>query len=287
MSAIRATTPGVRLAVVGHVEWVEFARVHHVPRPGEVVHAGATWEEAAGGGAVAAVQLARLAGAATLYTALGDDELGRRAQARLQQLGVVVHAAPRSAPTRRALTFVDDAGERTITTLGERLAPEVHDDLPWDVMAATDGVFFTAGDGGALTAARAARILVATPRARAFPARPVALDALVYSAGDPIEREAAAVLAPTATLVVVTEGAEGGTWTAADGPTGRWTAAALPGAPVDAYGCGDSFAAGLTYGLARGAPLADALGVAARCGATCLTGRGPYGRQLTGVELTA
>ena len=52
----------MRLAVVGHVEWVEFARVEHVPEPGDIVHALETWEEAAGGGAVAAVQLANLNG---------------------------------------------------------------------------------------------------------------------------------------------------------------------------------------------------------------------------------
>ena len=55
----------------------------------------------------------------------------------------------------------------------------------------------------------------------------------------------------------------------------------MPGAPVDSYGCGDSFAAGLTYGLGAGMALPDALALAARCGAVCLTGRGPYERQLT------
>jgi ribokinase len=56
---------------------------------------------------------------------------------------------------------------------------------------------------------------------------------------------------------------------------------------VDSYGCGDSFAAGLTYGLGAGMAPADALNLAARCGAVCLTGRGPYERQLTGAELGA
>ena len=47
-----------RVAVVGHVEWVQFARVPHVPRAGEVIHAHDVFEEPAGGGGVAAVQLA-------------------------------------------------------------------------------------------------------------------------------------------------------------------------------------------------------------------------------------
>jgi ribokinase len=271
-------------AVVGHVEWVEFARVPHVPRAGEVVHAGETWEEAAGGGAVVAVALARLAGQASLYTALGDDELGRRARERLEQLGVEVHAALRPQPTRRALTLVDDAGERTITTLGERLAPAGRDDLPWERLDHAKGVFFTAGDAGALQAARAARTLVATPRARAGAS--VKLDALVYSSGDPVETALANELAPTSAVVVVTRGAGGGSWTAADGTTGSWEAALLPGPVSDSYGCGDSFAAGLTYGLGAGLGAPESLALAARCGASCLTGSGPYERQLGWREMT-
>src|SRR6266700_1510909 len=104
----------VRIAVVGHVEWVEFARVERVPAPGEIVHALETWEEAAGGGAVAAVQLAKLAGSATLFTALGGDELGRRARAQLAEQGVTGRAMADPAPQRRAFCFVDEAGERTI-----------------------------------------------------------------------------------------------------------------------------------------------------------------------------
>ena len=109
-----------RVAVVGHVEWVQFARVRRVPRAGEVIHADDPFEEPAGGGAVAAVQLARLAGRAELFTVLGDDEYGRRSVERLSDLGVDVRAAIVEAPTRRAVTLVDDDGERTITTFGPR-----------------------------------------------------------------------------------------------------------------------------------------------------------------------
>ena len=83
----------MRVAVVGHVEWVEFVRVEHVPAPGEIVHALESWEEPGGGGAVAAVQLARLAGGCLFLTALGDDALGRRAESELEALGVRVEAA--------------------------------------------------------------------------------------------------------------------------------------------------------------------------------------------------
>ena len=268
--------------MVGHVEWVRFARVPHMPRVGEIVHAREAFEEPAGGGAVAAVQLARLAGGCVLMCALGDDEHGRRSVERLGQLGVEVRAARRSAPTRTASTLVDDAGERTIVTFGPRLEPRGGDtELRWSELAQMDAVYFTAGDVDALRAARAARVLAASPRANDALGHGVALDALVLSANDAIERAEASSAQEEAKLVVCTEGARGGVYRKRNGGSGSWRAAPAPGAPVDSYGCGDSFAAGLTYGLGTGMAPADALAVAARCGAVCLTGRGPYERQLT------
>jgi ribokinase len=275
-----------RVAVVGHVEWVQFARVPHVPLAGEVVHAHDAFEEPAGGGAVAAVQLARLAGEAVLITALGEDDHGRRSVSRLGELGVEVRAARRAARTRRAVTLVDDAGERTITTFGARLEPVGSDaEVPWGVLGEMDAVYFTAGDLDALRAARAARVLVASPRAIDALGRGVELDALVLSGEDSIERREAARAQRESKLVVSTEGERGGTYRERSGASGRWKAA-LPSTspapdPVDSYGCGDSFAAGFTYGLGAGLTVADALALAARCGAECLTGRGPYERQLT------
>jgi ribokinase len=94
----------VKVAVVGHVEWIQFARVERVPLAGEIVHASEDWEEPGGGGAVAALQLARLAGSCLFITALGDDELGHRAEAELEGLGVRVAAAWR--PERQRKAFV-------------------------------------------------------------------------------------------------------------------------------------------------------------------------------------
>jgi ribokinase len=59
----------------------------------------------------------------------------------------------------------------------------------------------------------------------------------------------------------------------------------VPGAVVDTYGAGDSFAAGLTFGLGEGMGVEPALELAARCGAWCISGRGPYGNQLTAADL--
>jgi ribokinase len=273
-------------AVVGHVEWVECALVDRVPRHGEIAHARESFEIAGGGGAIAAVQLARLAGECTFYTALGDDELGERAISELTKMGVRVEAAilPGKS-TRRGFAFLDDGGERTITVIGERLGPSGDDPtLPWDELSATDGVYFVAGDAAALEAARAAKAVVVTARVgHVLEEAHVQLEAVVASAVDASERHRP--LDPAPRYVVVTAGARGGDWTGADGVTGNWTAVRLPGPVVDAYGAGDSFAAGLAYALGEGRDIDGALELAARCGATCMTGRGPYARQLTAAEL--
>jgi ribokinase len=271
----------MRVAVVGHVEWVEFARVERLPEAGAIVHALDTWEELAGGGAVAAVQLARLAGSCLFLTALGDDELGHRAKSGLEELGVRVEAAWRPEPQRRAFVHVDGDGERTITVIGDRLGPRGSDALPWTELDGCEAVYFTAGDAKALEAARAARTLVASVRAKeTLAAAGVSLDVLVASSVDVGERYEPGDFEPPPRLVVKTAGSAGGSLVSADGTEIGWEAAPLPAPPVDAYGAGDSFAGGLTFGFAEVRTTADALEVAARCGAACLTGRGPYEGQL-------
>ena len=276
----------MRAAVVGHVEWIRFARVDHVPVAGEIVHASEVWEVPGGGGAVAAVQLAKLAGDATLYTTLGDDELGRRCKEELEALGVRVEAGIRPEAQRYGFVFVDSAGERTITVVGSRRGPSRDDPLAWDELAQMDCVYTTAGDPGALQAARSARKLVGT--ARDLPAlreAGIELDALMSSSRDAGERYEPGDLDPPPRVVVRTAGAAGGTYETSDGTTGSWRATPLPGAVSDAYGCGDSFAAGFTYGLGAGRSAQEAVELAARCGAACLTGRGPYEGQLTSRDL--
>jgi ribokinase len=270
---------------VGHVEWVQFARVREVPRAGEVAHAHDSFEEPAGGGAVAAVQLARLVGESLLVTALGEDDLARRALLRLRELGVRVCAARRGAPTRRAVTLLDAAGERTITTFGERLEPVLADEqLPWSTLAEMDAIYFTAGDEGALRAARGARVLVASPRARGAIGHGIPLDALVLSDDDAVEQREAREARGEAAVTLTTRGERGGAYVTRGGESGTWAATRPPAGAVDAYGCGDSFAAGFAYARAAGMGLEAALALAARCGAACASGHGPYERQLTATE---
>jgi len=269
----------MQLAVVGHVEWVEFARVEHAPAPGEIVHALETWEEPAGGGAVAAVQLANLGASCLLFTALADDELGRRSREELEARGVAVHAGSAPGPQRRALTHVDENGERTITVLGDKLRPSGEDgSLPWEELHRCAAVYFVSGDVAALKVARHSPVLVATARELSTLRRAaVPVDVLVGSGEDAAERFEPGGLEPEPPIVVTTAGLLGG-WIRPGGP---FRAAPLPGPVSDAYGCGDCFAAGLTYGLALGKPVDEAVALAARCGAAVLTGRGAYGHQLT------
>jgi ribokinase len=271
----------MRVAVVGHVEWIQFAVVPHMPVAGEIVHADETFEEPAGGGAVSAMQLAKLAGEATLYTALGDDDFGHRAESRLRELGLRVRVVWRPQPQRRGFVHLDSNAERTITVIGSRLGPHGDDPLPWHELRDTDAVYFTAGDASAARAARAARVLVGTARGLETLAEAgVELDALVSSSRDAGERYELGDLDPPPRLVVRTAGSSGGTFETSDGGRGSWEASPPPGPPRDAYGCGDSFAAGLTYGLGTGKSPEETLELAARCGAACLSGRGPFEGQL-------
>jgi ribokinase len=260
----------VRCAVVGHVEWVEFARVEHWPETGAIIHATDVWSEPAGGGAVVARQLALLAGRCELFTAFGEDEAGRSAVRRLAELGIDTHVQhPGNSQTRRAWTHVDGDGERTITVLGDKLLP--FGPLP---LEGYDLVFFVSGDAEALRSARRSRFVATTMREQPLLLEAgVHIDLMAGSANDPREHYDGTL---DVGLVVQTDGPNGGT---ANGE--RFDAVELPGPLVDTYGAGDSFGAALAFALARGDALPDALQLAARAGAAVLTGRGPYTSQLT------
>ena len=274
------------VAVVGHAEWAEFVRVERVPDPGQIVHAESLGQLAAGGGAVAAVQVARLTGGCLFVTALGNDELSDRIGPALTSSSVDVVAARRDSPQRRAFVYLDSTGERTITTIGERHGPRGEDELPRQRFADLDSIYFTAGDAGALRAARAARVLVATVRAReALVDSGVQVDVLVASANDRGERYSRGDIDPVPAWVVRTDGPLGGSLEAADGTTTDWRSLPVEGPTGDSYGAGDSFAAGLTCGLGMGHAIEDAISLGAFCGASAVQGAGPFGSQASAVDL--
>ena len=188
------------------------------PRPhppvGGIGHATETWEGVGGSGAVAATQLAKLAGSCAFVTALGDDELGGRTRERLAEESIEVHATVgANVPTRGAVTMIDDAGERTIVTLGERLEPRAADPLPWALLASADAVFLTASDEEGVRLARRTRLLVVTSRVLQLLGRSgVRADVVVGSAKDTAESYDPDALRSRPGVVVRTEGARGGTW---------------------------------------------------------------------------
>ena len=67
-----------RVAVVGHVEWMEFARVPRLPAPGENVHVTESWEDAGGGDVRHVFASAELAVERLGFSAREDFEAGMR-----------------------------------------------------------------------------------------------------------------------------------------------------------------------------------------------------------------
>jgi ribokinase len=245
-----------------------------MPDVGQIAHLVDAFDEPAGGGAVTASQVARLGADCRFYTALSDDRYGEASRQVLATGGVTVIAAPREQPQTRALTVVGPSGERTILVTGERLSPRIDDALPWDDLTRCDGAFFTGDDPRTLIAARSARNLVVTARRLAsLVASGVQADVVVASASDPDEAFDPASLPVAPRAFVFTEGERGGRIVEGDRER-RFAPHAPRGSPVDTYGAGDSFAAGLTVGLARGLALDEAVALGARCGAAALTVRG-------------
>ena len=271
--------PRLCLAVVGHIESVEFLAVDRWPQPGCISHAQQRLEEPAGAGAVIAVQLAQLLDRPVhFFTALGRDAVGEACVQRLQERGVQVHVAWRDGPTRRGISLVggvgDRSGDRAITVIGDRLTPVLSDPLPWDVLQQCDGAFITAADAALVQAARSVPVLAATPRVglAVLESAGVQIDALIGSGLDPAELVAPGDLVPSPRVQISTEGAAGGLISTGD----RYSASALPGPFVETYGCGDRFAAGVFAGLAAQWPLKTAIQLGCQLGAACATRFGPY-----------
>ncbi|WP_320668077.1 PfkB family carbohydrate kinase [Prochlorococcus sp. MIT 1307] len=267
--------PKLKLAVVGHVEWVSFLSVDKCPREGTISHGKIYLEEPAGGGAVSAVKLAKLIGEPVdFFTALGNDLTGKKCFKKLSQLGLNLNVAWKDEPTRKAISMINRKGERAITVIGDRLQPSKKDKLPWQKMNKYDGVFLTAVGSDALSDCREANVLVATPRLGlgALEEKNIKLDAIIGSSLDPDENMEGLSIKPAPRILITTKGSLGGeSW-----PGGPFKAFKLNSPLVDTYGCGDNFAAGVTAGLAAGWSIQQAISLGSQCGAECATHLGPY-----------
>jgi ribokinase len=274
-----ARTPARRIAVVGHVQHVTLGRVDALPAPGEIVRLTAPTWFPGGGGGMAFFQLLRSPAEVLLFTALGDDSTGAAIAERIRATGAGVHAVTRPVPHPRDLVLVTPDRERTIVVVDDPLHPRRDDPLPWDLLATCDAVFFTAYDPAIIVAARAARILIVTARRSAVLREAgVRADAVVGSALDPREVTTRDAFPTPPDVLVMTEGARGGSVHTQSGTT-RFGAPPTPAGDGTAYGAGDSFAAALTWYIACGLPPAEACMRAAEHGAAVLGGPSPLESQ--------
>ncbi len=267
--------PRLNLAVVGHVEWMTFLSVDKLPKAGLISHSKMCFEEPAGGGAVTAAQMRKLIGKPVdFYTVLGKDPIGEKCYERLTELGLKLFVSWKDKPTRKGISFVDSDGERAITVIGERLQPDSSDMLPWENLKKYHGIFLTACDSKIINMAREANVLVATPRVgkEVLIKSKVKLDALIGSGLDPDEQ--IDLINPLPSLKISTHGKHGGEIY----PGGHFEAVELKTEAIDTYGCGDSFAAGVTAALAAGWTTEQAISLGAHCGAECTKHYGPYSK---------
>lgn len=270
----------LRLAVIGHVEHVTLGFVPVVPLRGEIAHLDNLATIAGGGGGVAYMQLIKSPAEVHLFSALGDDAAADEVEAWLRATRGQLHLVRRPAPHTRDVVMLTPDGERTILVLGEPLHPNHTDDLPWDLLADCDAVYFTAQDPELLKAARVARRLVVSSRRRgALVQSGVRADVVVGSANDMRESSTLADYPATPESLVMTEGSAGGRVESASGVV-RFGGGRVPVEVRSSYGAGDSFAGALVYYVASGMPIAAACAQAARHGAAVLGSADPLAAQL-------
>jgi len=272
------TSRRLKIAVIGHVEYVMIARVDVLPAAGEIAHLDAPIEIAGGGGGIAFHQIAKSDAEVHLFTAFGNDDAARTVEASVKAPGAHVHAAHRDEPHTRDIALITPGGERTIIVVGEPLHPTIDDALPWEMLRECDAVYFTAQDPAVLRVAREAKLLVVTARRKAaLDASGVWADVVVGSARDRREASVRADYAVAPGALVMTEGATGGRIETADGAT-TFVAPRVERI-VGSYGAGDSFAGALVWYLANGASIEDACTRAATHGAAVVGGIDPIVAQ--------
>ncbi len=265
----------LKFAIIGHIEWINFLKVDVLPKPGIISHAKKSLEFPAGGGALIAKTLFELTNNEIhFFTSLGKDYFGEKSFEFFDNLGIKLHIAWRSESTRKGFSLIDNQGERSITIIGKRLAPSSNDNLDWNILSKMDGIFMTAGDSRLLKICRNANILCTTPRVgiELINESKINLDALIGSNLDPDESFLSTDLIKKPKFIIKTEGENGGIYI----PGGRFSAINNNKPNIDSYGCGDSFAAGVLYGLAANWPIENSIKLGTVLGRNCIEHFGPY-----------
>ena len=265
----------LNFAVIGHVEWINFLKVDSLPKAGLISHAKSSFEMPAGGGGVIAKTLREIThGDVHFFTSLGNDFYGGQTKEIFEKMGIKLHVAWRKSPTRKGFSLVDNTGERSITIIGDRLNPTSKDNLNWNLLKEMDGIFITAGDEDIFRKSRTCPILCSTPRVgiETINNSKVFLDALIGSNLDPNEIFSTSDLTNTPQVIIKTEGKDGGILF----PGGRFEAEHNDSPIIDSYGCGDSFAAGIIFGLASKWSIEKTVKLGTVLGKNCIGNFGPY-----------
>ena len=81
----------LNLAVIGHIEWINFLRVDKLPKPGIISHSKKSIEYPAGGGSIIAKILSDLTlNQIHFFTSLGKDYYGDKCFKILSNMGIVL-----------------------------------------------------------------------------------------------------------------------------------------------------------------------------------------------------
>ena len=279
----------MKVAVVGHVEWIEFAQVSGCRPPARSWHA----HRLVGGGRRRRRrwrrwQLAKLAGERCLLHCAWQRRAGATVEAlELEHRHARVEAFFRDdRPQRRGFTFLDaraSARSRRSTTATGRAA---RTRCRGHEFESVDSVYFVSGDAEALRAARGGtrarghRALPAHPGRRGRTAG--CARAQQQGRGRALRRRPAR---PTAAARrrhrrLERRHLDGGRW--AQRPFRRRAAAGAGGRQLRRRG---QLRRPLTFALQADSSPKRASRVAARCGAATIAGRGPYGNQLGAADL--
>lgn len=283
--------------VLGSVNVDLVIRNDRLPRPGETIIGGEFYRAAGGKGANQAVAAARATARAqsvAFVAAVGDDDFGREALAGLERDGIDTRHVLRVArqPTGAALILVGGGENLISVTSGANatLSPTRIDALP-DALFATAKVLLAGFESplpavlrGLQRAKHAGLLTILNPA----PAVPLAMcrdilplidvlvpneheaalltDRRVTSAADAIA--AGRVLQQAgAKEVIVTLGAHGAVWVAADAVH----IPARPVAAVDTVAAGDAFCGAFAGALAEGRSTLDAIHFASAAAAISVT----------------